>query len=420
VSIASGSEEDVATDGQPSQVDANTRKMSGIRWMEKQEARSIRLAMQEMDKQGPVAEVSTTQVLQPDSEDEVDRNAREEAEELIRTHQQGKQPQQMQNSAIKGRKVRNEPASNGSANSSRVASDSSTRSSDSVATGDGSPSRAKRFVKFAVPDDKTGASGTDSERTSSRESNASRSSSGSFGVFNRPRSGSGSALANIIPLHLRNPFSRARTARQSAPPLQNPTNINSPADITVESSNQRFERVEIQRNPPTQSKNPTYTTNTKSPAATSPQEVLATLEDVTNELRIKDGKEIRAEDIRKATSRSLKDRSPLLPTPSAVSSKQGRPIVSFDKEWKPKQDETSQGFQRPLKYGPRDEPAAPSQRSSQMSMSAASGTMANKPPIPILNFPDEEQPRKNSLPAIHISSAQGVKPHIPAIAVSNA
>jgi hypothetical protein len=49
----------------------------------------------------------------------------------------------------------------------------------------------------------------------------------------------------------------------------------------------------------------------------------------------RDGLEIRGEDIRLTTSIKLKDRSPKLPTPTAVSDKPGRRIVSFDANWKP-------------------------------------------------------------------------------------
>jgi hypothetical protein len=45
--------------------------------------------------------------------------------------------------------------------------------------------------------------------------------------------------------------------------------------------------------------------------------------------------EVRSKDIVDATTMRLKDRSPKLPTPAFVSDRPNRPIVSFDKSWKP-------------------------------------------------------------------------------------
>ena len=47
----------------------------------------------------------------------------------------------------------------------------------------------------------------------------------------------------------------------------------------------------------------------------------------------KDGLEIRSDDIRAATSKRFHDRSPKLPSPTIVSDRSARPIVSFDDNW---------------------------------------------------------------------------------------
>ncbi|KAI1922173.1 hypothetical protein LOZ39_000462 [Ophidiomyces ophidiicola] len=80
------------------------------------------------------------------------------------------------------------------------------------------------------------------------------------------------------------------------------------------------------KSPLVQSKNPLYKTNSF-PVTPSIQEK----EDTTP---MKEGLEIRGDDIRAATSMKLKDRSSKLPMPSAVSDAPGRPIVSFDPDWK--------------------------------------------------------------------------------------
>lgn len=93
----------------------------------------------------------------------------------------------------------------------------------------------------------------------------------------------------------------------------------------------KVHRFDIHRNPPSQSRNPQYTTNTG--AAERPQ---------TPDVPKKHGMEIRADEIRQATSMKLKDRSPKLPTPTAVSDRPGRPIVSFDKTWKAPDEATDE------------------------------------------------------------------------------
>ncbi|KAI1183256.1 hypothetical protein F5B17DRAFT_416917 [Nemania serpens] len=82
-------------------------------------------------------------------------------------------------------------------------------------------------------------------------------------------------------------------------------------------------RTEIHKNPPSQSRNPNYTRNDLPDSPRSSQDIPR-----------KHGVEIRSEDIRQATSMRLKDRSSKLPTPSAVSDSPGRPIVSFDRNWR--------------------------------------------------------------------------------------
>jgi hypothetical protein len=84
--------------------------------------------------------------------------------------------------------------------------------------------------------------------------------------------------------------------------------------------------VDIHKNPPSQSRNPSYTTNTSSHMhiheAKTPDSASK-----------KNGMEIRADYILEATRMRLKERSSKLPTPTAVSDDPGRPIVSFDSRW---------------------------------------------------------------------------------------
>jgi len=120
-------------------------------------------------------------------------------------------------------------------------------------------------------------------------------------------------VSNAAPINLRNPFARAKQTKTGTAPV---------------SGLGKFDKIEIQRNPPTQSRNPAYTTNDMS--------LDLDVKPVEEDIKMRDGMEVRNYDIRKATSMSLKDRSPNLPTPAMVSDSPGRPIVSFDKNWKPK------------------------------------------------------------------------------------
>ncbi|KAF1939548.1 hypothetical protein EJ02DRAFT_408352 [Clathrospora elynae] len=130
--------------------------------------------------------------------------------------------------------------------------------------------------------------------------------------------------AEKLPLGIRrNPFMRFQSIKG------NPM-VRSNTDPIIASK--RFDRYEIQKNPPTQSRNAAYTLN---PAESKPAE--DTKPDVENvpepEVKMKEGKEIRSDELRAATGFRLKDRSPKLPTPTAVSDAPGRPIVSFKKNW---------------------------------------------------------------------------------------
>lgn len=120
-------------------------------------------------------------------------------------------------------------------------------------------------------------------------------------------SATGSQDSTTQPLRAkpRNPLNRVQFATE----LHGARPMNAP----------KINKFEIHRNPPTQSRNPEYTTSHG--AATPPK-----LDNVPR----KHGMEIRSEDIRQATSMKLKDRSSKLPTPSAVSDSPGRPIKSRD------------------------------------------------------------------------------------------
>lgn len=127
----------------------------------------------------------------------------------------------------------------------------------------------------------------------------------------------------------RNPFARVQT-------IKDRNLVRSNTDPVVPMK--RFDRFEIQRNPPSQSRNAGYTSSL---SLSRTSEDGGGKSDVENEpeVKTKDGKEIRSDELRAATGFKLKDRSAKLPTPTMVSDSPGRPIVSFKKDWKPKEIE---------------------------------------------------------------------------------
>ncbi|KAL8795265.1 MAG: hypothetical protein Q9195_002276 [Heterodermia aff. obscurata] len=144
-------------------------------------------------------------------------------------------------------------------------------------------------------------------------------------------------------------------------------------------------RTEIHRNPPSQSRNPTYMQNTSTPDSAEKQDSSSNGLHAES-TKTKNGIEIRGEDIRAATSMRMKDRSTKLPSPTVVSAKPGRPIVSFDRDWKPKDPQVEQ--HRPAsRDGARTLPSIPS-------ISVLPESTHSAPAIPTLNLP--------SLPSIQI------------------
>ncbi|KAL3450970.1 hypothetical protein BJX65DRAFT_268695 [Aspergillus insuetus] len=137
----------------------------------------------------------------------------------------------------------------------------------------------------------------------------------------------------------------------------------------------KLSRFEIHKNPPTQSRNPEYKTNAlpSPPVPESPQ-------DNGEPVRTKDGLEIRGDDIRAATSKKRSDRSSKLPMPTAVSDRSGRPIVSFDPTWKPTEAQRATVKELPEIQVTQSDPAPPSIEVSE------------PPSVPVINLPDEKEP----------------------------
>lgn len=173
--------------------------------------------------------------------------------------------------------------------------------------------------------------------------------------------------------------------------------------------NQKHSRTEIYRNPPTQSRNPSYLKN-DSPSILSDHQKNANPKATGK--TAKDGVEIRSDDIRAATSMRLKDRSPKLPSPTVVSNAKGRPIVSFDKRWTPSTADLK--LQNPLLQCTPDQ-----DRSSQLPIVAGSkpqllASAASAPAIPTINVPEPPSIEVDEVPSVPLISVS----EVPSISVT--
>ncbi|EQB59012.1 LIM domain-containing protein [Colletotrichum gloeosporioides Cg-14] len=352
-----------ATPLKPSEVvPTDTYMERGQRWMEKEEAVSLRQAMDDMrikDDNGDGACLSNVQGDATSTQDDDQRiynAALDEASELVWQHRNGVappdpnapyryKPHLRKNSYAHARtasvgKYGNEIGPSG------LARDTTRSFSGSSTDSDGRPS-------LSLSRDSFGREGKSPERPSmdceiSGPSGVMDSNSGVASVSHRR-----SSMKRNISGEVEKPFSGDQiweepevNNRRGAPkpkseavpdlPLvDKPKNPQSQVRFAAGPPADRVApwkprcKVEIHRNPPSQSRNPQYTTNTSFPKPAADGTVPK-----------KNGMEIRSDDIRGATSMKLKDRSAKLPTPTAVSDRPGRPIVSFDSNWKAPDEKT--------------------------------------------------------------------------------
>lgn len=394
----------------------------GQRWMEKEEAFSLRGAMEEMD------------LRNSSKDDGSDEGARiynaalNEAAELVWQHQNGVKPPApdgpyayrphlRKNSYAHARTASLgmygddiAPSGLGRDPGSRSVSGSSADSYGSNPGARGSSDSARSATQSERQPKPYGSVGTRSQRHGRRRSSLRRNISGEV---ERPFSGDQiweepEASSPNAALH----SGRASPNKLSSKP-ENPLNRSPfvrPTDAT--NATKSLNRIDIYRNPPTQSRNPYYTTNRNSP--TPEPEV---------EVERKNGMEMRSDDIRAATSMRLKDRSSKLPEPTAVSDSPGRPIVSFDTNWRAPEESTDISPDRPSAATSKNIRVQP-QALQPMGIPSINVAEVNSPPVtdipsisvagpddhvpsinvPIINIPtitvEDDEPSKTSAPVI--------------------
>ncbi|KAK4130413.1 hypothetical protein BT67DRAFT_429578 [Trichocladium antarcticum] len=338
----------------------------GQRWMEKEESFSLRRAMADMDLKDQPGQSKGTEDENSDDSRLYDA-ALDEAAELVWQHQNpGKMPQPGAPYRYRPHLRKNSYAHARTASVGRYGSDVAPTglardplscSASSSSADDDSPGSLGGRPSFASSRQASGMGGTDRAQITPDEHSGSKSYAN---ISNGPPSAtatrSRSRQKRNLSGEIQRPFSgdqiweepegemsgqpegSARNGNTSPlrPLPKEPRNQsqlpNDPPAIntSLPSFRKLVSKYEIHRNPITQSRNPTYTTNSR------PSVPLIQRDDVPR----KHGMEVRSDEIRQATGMKLKDRSPKLPTPSAVSDNPGRPIVSFKKDWKPQEEAT--------------------------------------------------------------------------------
>lgn len=170
----------------------------------------------------------------------------------------------------------------------------------------------------------------------------------------------------------------------------------------------KLSRFDLHKNPPSQSRNAEYRTNDQ---ASKPESDKKIEEDET--VPTKDGLEIRSDEIRAATSKRRSDRSSNLPMPSAVSDRTGRPIVSFDPGWKPTEAQSPSRNRNSLRGRdsasptPPREPAAPA---APTVPPAPTIQVSEAPSIPVINLPDTKEPTISEIEAGAVQAPEDKRP----------
>ncbi|KAJ5810096.1 uncharacterized protein N7503_002314 [Penicillium pulvis] len=348
---------------------------NGHRLQEKEEARSLRDALQGLDVE--------------DDDVRLHKAAQDEATELVWMHQNpgmaNKNPYApYQNPDFSSSS--SSPARRGSESSSKKhrhsigSSASSSNPSSPEITMDSSAkrqsSRAGNLkknlkVNFALPDDPPEPA--PKPRTVSGDTSKGVFSNPNDQIYEEPNEPSKEA-ADTRPFFSRSASSALRNEPRNAPP-RSPKPLPWLRDRNSNGSvRDKISKFDIHKNPPTQSRNAGYTRNepTPPPAPSTKEEEAPT----------KDGIEIRSDDIRAATSKRLKDRSENLPKPSAVSDRVGRPIVSFDPKWQ------AENQPKPNRQSPPPIPVIEVAPSIEITPSIE----VSAPPIPVINIPDIKEP----------------------------
>ena len=392
----------------PSIAPSGTYRENGMRWMERQEARSLREALEDMDLR---------------EEAKVHAAAQDEASELVWKHRNKDtlkrdpfKPYNYKQHLEKGAHARSQ--SIGWNVGPEMAGDSSDflQDSDPVCSvpddrGETPPfNRRETTITFKEPKEtnhendthggqthalwdspqKKAYIGLAAPKSTSKQANRRRSSglrsrNVSAGLFRNPDD---KIYEEPDAVQKHTALASAEKSPEAVPLTSKTPNVTSKLPIATQSiphsrvasaeDKHRNYRFDIHKNPPSQSRNPSYLKNDRS----TPLPDVGKMDErevYADSPQFRDGKEIRSDDIKAATSMRMKDRSPKLPSPTIVSDRPGRPIVSFDGDWKPT-DADKQGNSSPN----RPSAVSPKLRFKPHPLES----VASAPEIPTINIPD--------------------------------
>lgn len=391
---------------------SSTYREGGQRWIEKQEARSLREALEDMDLQ---AEVRLHAAAQDEASELVWRhrnpslaNRNSYAPYNYKSHlEKGSHARSQSNGQYPSidlpsetEQPQKEPTSDISeqTNSYQAFVEYGKEGTNGVQPGEGeakghalwdSPEK-RAYINLSHPIPPLNISGR-------RRSGSFRSRKASGGLFRNPNDqiyeepdemgNEPDATAKLVPGTLQ------AKDRNPVPKLEAGTKPFIRSETAPIEGSRKHSRFEIHKNPPSQSRNPSYVKNALSPTLTDSADA-NDKEARSSHPFEKGGKEIRGDDIRAATTMRIKDRSPKLPSPTVVSDRRGRPIVSFDQDWKPKEGslkhETS-SVSNPSGLGEigRISPLRPLKPHHPISTASA-------PSIPTINLPEPPSIQINS------------------------
>ncbi|KAG9234128.1 hypothetical protein BJ875DRAFT_441584 [Amylocarpus encephaloides] len=404
----------------------------GQRWMEKEEAVSLREAMEDMDikkqeyearlhaaAQNEASELvfqhQNPETVNPDAPYKYNEHLRKNSYAHARTQSVGRYGSIGMVTGL-ARDMPQRSVSGGSSCSGGIMSPRNRVSFGSSDESDGNLSPEPK-VRHSL-DSTRSASGTttnsksygsivsNSKMSSSRRrSSAKRNISGEIGsaftgsqIWEEPeenlprgRPQEESDMPAPLRIKLRNPLNRVQFVQD----------VGARSSSTPPEPTKKLHKTEIHQNPPTQSRNPLYTANSLPITTVETSSAQKDTEELAG--ATKDGLEIRSDEIRQATSMRLKDRSPKLPTPTVVSDKPGRPIVSFDNNWKPKEADVKPEVRR---RSPFDRPSG-----QRQSIPTRSDPKNVTPPVEAIllpkSLPDQvEGPPFPSVPPTKVPETQ--------------
>lgn len=409
----------------PSEVVPSATYMErGHRWMEKEEAYSLRDAMEEMDVRDQPTH--TPQETTEDEESRIYDAALDEAAELVWQHENGGPPPRPEGPYRYRPHLRKNSYAHARTASvgqygdditpSGLARNAGTRSVSSSSTeSDGVSRRSRPSLE---------------QRRSSEQQKHSRSTSKTYGsVGSRTARFSDfvgrrrSSMKRNISGEVEKPFSgdqiweEPETATSSTtdpvpkggiPAALQTANPANRVRFNTMDDHKPYNRIEIHQNPPTRSRDAQYTTNNASqvPVAEKEEE---------KQVPQRDGKEIRSQDIREATSMKLKDRSPRLPEPTAVSDTPGRPIVSFNANWRAP-DESSTDAEPDRNKFSNSHPSSSNNDSTgqgqRFDQQQTQGGQPKRMAVPAIVVAEEDAPRSRSrgppsVPTICVGDVNG-------------